>query len=148
MTEQWHSYQEVADALGVQLQAVYKRRKRGGWQQRVDNKTGEKQVLVDIDALLGRRLSVPNRDIAKTGTVQEDVHVQGHSQEALDAAVKIAELGAKLEASELRNADLQKQLGKSDEQLREAMDLLRAMIERDEKQTEQPRGFWAWLTRG
>ena len=148
MTEQWHSYQEVADALGVQLQAVYKRRKRGGWQQRVDNKTGEKQVLVDIDALLGRRKAVPNHDMAKTGTVPEDVHIQGHSQEALDAAVKIAELSAKLRASELRSADLQKQLGKSDEQLREAMDLLRAMIERDEKQVEQPRGFWAWLTRG
>jgi len=86
--------------------------------------------------------------MAKTGTVPEDVHIQGHSQEALDAAVKIAELSAKLGASELRSADLQKQLGKSDEQLREAMDLLRAMIERDEKQVEQPRGFWAWLTRG
>ena len=35
MAEEWHSYQEVADALGVQLQAVYKRRKRGGWQQRL-----------------------------------------------------------------------------------------------------------------
>ena len=65
MSEQWHSYQEVADALRVQLQAVYKRRKRGGWQL-----------------------------------------------------------------------------------LREAMDLVRAMIERDERQVEQARGFWARLTRG
>ena len=63
MTEQWHSYQEVA--LRVQLQAVYKRRERGSWQL-----------------------------------------------------------------------------------LREAMDLVRAMIERDERQVEQPRGFWARLTRG
>ena len=39
-------------------------------------------------------------------------------------------------------------LGLVDEQLREAMDLVRAMIERDERQVEQPRGFWARLTRG
>ena len=29
MAEEWHSYQEVADALGVQLQAAYKRRRCG-----------------------------------------------------------------------------------------------------------------------
>lgn len=148
MAEEWHSYQKLADALGVQLQAVYKRRKRGGWQQRVDNQTGEKQVLVDIDTLLGRRKSVPAHDMSDTGTGQNNVPVRSHSQETLEAAVQIAELTAKLEASELRVGDLQERLGKTEAQMQEAMDLLKTLIERGEAPAPQQRGFWAWLTGG
>ena len=59
MTEQWHTYSEVAEALGIQVQSVRKRRQRFGWQSRTDNQTGKTEVLVDLDALRKRKPEKP-----------------------------------------------------------------------------------------
>ena len=59
MTEQWHTYSEVAEALGIQVQSVRKRRQRYGWQSRTDNQTGRTEVLVDLDAMRKRKPSQP-----------------------------------------------------------------------------------------
>ena len=59
MTEQWLTYSEVAEALGIQVQSVRKRRQRFGWQSRTDNQTGKTEVLVDLDVLKKRKPSKP-----------------------------------------------------------------------------------------
>jgi len=59
MAEQWHTYSEVAEALGIQVQSVRKRRQRFGWQSRTDNQTGKTEVLVDLDALRKRKPEKP-----------------------------------------------------------------------------------------
>lgn len=55
MTEQWHTYREVAQALGIQVQSVRKRRQRYGWQSRTNNQSGKTEVLVDLEILLDRK---------------------------------------------------------------------------------------------
>ena len=59
MSEQWHTYSEVAEALGIQVQSVRKRRQRFGWQSRTDNQTGKTEVLVDLDVLKKRKPEKP-----------------------------------------------------------------------------------------
>ena len=55
MVEQWHSYQAVADALGVKVNSVRARRRRGNWQHRINNETGKAEVYVDLDVLVDRK---------------------------------------------------------------------------------------------
>lgn len=55
MAEQWHTYREVAQALGIQVQSVRKRRQRYGWQTRTNNQSGKTEVLVDLEILLDRK---------------------------------------------------------------------------------------------
>jgi hypothetical protein len=55
MAEQWHTYREVAQALGIQVQSVRKRRQRYGWQSRTNNQSGKTEVLVDLEILLDRK---------------------------------------------------------------------------------------------
>lgn len=51
MAEQWMTYKAVAEALGVQTQAVRKRQKHWGWPQRKSNETGLLEIKVDLDKL-------------------------------------------------------------------------------------------------
>ena len=52
MAEQWMTYKAVAEALGVQTQAVRKRQKHWNWPQRKSNETGLLEIKVDLDSLI------------------------------------------------------------------------------------------------
>ena len=131
MTEQWLTYSEVAEALGIQVQSVRKRRQRYGWQSRTDNQTGRTEVLVDLDALRKRKPSQPKPE-APPPAAQPDELVQ--------AKVEIATLEERNRNLEERVSEQQGRIEKLEASQAEMTDRLINILE---KEATQPRtGFF------
>ena len=129
MTEQWLTYSEVAEALGIQVQSVRKRRQRYGWQSRTDNQTGRTEVLVDLDALRKRKPPQPKPEAPPAE--QPDELVQ--------AKVEIATLEERNRNLEERVSEQQGRIEKLEASQAELTD---RMVNILEKEATQPRtGF-------
>ena len=132
MTEQWLTYSEVAEALGIQVQSVRKRRQRFGWQSRTDNQTGKTEVLVDLDALRKRKPEKPELKAPPAlPPAQPDELVQ--------AKVEIATLEERNRNLEERVSEQQGRIEKLEASQAEMTDRLINILE---KEATQPRtGF-------
>ena len=104
MTEQWHSYQAVADALGVKVNSVRARRRRGNWQHRINNETSKAEVYVDLDVLVDRKGDVtPSTTTLRTNDVTPAPVIpssEEDQQRLRELELMNATLTAKLEATE------------------------------------------------
>ena len=132
MTEQWHTYSEVAEALGIQVQSVRKRRQRFGWQSRTDNQTGKTEVLVDLEALIKRKpQTAEHKPPVALPPAQPDELVQ--------AKVEIATLEERNRNLEEKVSDQQQRIEKLEASQAEMTDRLINILE---KEATQPRtGF-------
>jgi predicted nuclease with TOPRIM domain len=133
MAEEWHTYAEVAEALGIQVQSVRKRRQRYGWQSRTDNQIGKTEVLVDLDALRKRKPPQPKPEAPPP--TQPDELVQ--------AKVEIATLEERNRNLEEKVSDQQQRIEKLEASQAEMTDRLVNILERE---ATQPRtGFFGRL---
>ena len=132
MADEWHTYAEVAEALGIQVQSVRKRRQRFGWQSRTDNLTGKTEVLVDLDALRKRKPEKPELKAPPAlPPAQPDELVQ--------AKVEIATLEERNRNLEERISEQQGRIEKLEASQAEMTDRLVTILE---KEATQPRtGF-------
>ena len=132
MAEEWLTYSEVAEALGIQVQSVRKRRQRFGWQSRTDNLTGKTEVLVDLDALRKRKPEKPELKAPPAlPPAQPDELVQ--------AKVEIATLEERNRNLEEKVSDQQQRIEKLEASQAEMTDRLINILE---KEATQPRtGF-------
>jgi len=129
MTEQWLTYSEVAEALGIQVQSVRKRRQRYGWQSRTDNQTGRTEVLVDLDAMRKRKPSQP----------KPEPETPQQPDELVQAKVEIATLEERNRNLEERVSEQQGRIEKLEASQAEMTDRLINILE---KEATQPRtGF-------
>ena len=129
MTEQWLTYSEVAEALGIQVQSVRKRRQRYGWQSRTDNQTGRTEVLVDLDAMRKRKPSQP----------KPEAPPPAQPDELVQAKVEIATLEERNRNLEERVSEQQGRIEKLEASQAEMTDRLINILE---KEATQPRtGF-------
>ena len=136
MAEEWLTYSEVAEALGIQVQSVRKRRQRFGWQSRTDNLTGKTEVLVDLDALRKRKPEKPELKAPPAlPPAQPDELVQ--------AKVEIATLEERNRNLEEKVSDQQQRIEKLEASQAEMTDRLINILE---KEATQPRtGFFGRL---
>ena len=136
MAEEWHTYAEVAEALGIQVQSVRKRRQRFGWQSRTDNQTGKTEVLVDLDALRKRKPEKPELKAPPAlPPAQPD--------ELAQAKVEIATLEERNRNLEEKVSDQQQRIEKLEASQAELTDRLINILE---KEATQPRtGFFGKL---
>ena len=129
MTEQWHTYSEVAEALGIQVQSVRKRRQRYGWQSRTDNQTGRTEVLVDLDVMRKR----------KPSQSKPEPETPAQPDELVQAKVEIATLEERNRNLEERVSEQQGRIEKLEASQAEMTDRLINILE---KEATQPRtGF-------
>ena len=129
MTEQWHTYSEVAEALGIQVQSVRKRRQRYGWQSRTDNQTGRTEVLVDLDVMRKR----------KPSQSKPELETPAQPDELVQAKVEIATLEERNRNLEERVSEQQGRIEKLEASQAEMTDRLINILE---KEATQPRtGF-------
>jgi hypothetical protein len=129
MTEKWLTYSEVAEALGIQVQSVRKRRQRYGWQSRTDNQTGRTEVLVDLDAMRKRKPSQP----------KPEPETPAQPDELVQAKVEIATLEERNRNLEERVSEQQGRIEKLEASQAEMTDRLINILE---KEATQPRtGF-------
>ena len=129
MSEQWLTYSEVAEALGIQVQSVRKRRQRYGWQSRTDNQTGRTEVLVDLDAMRKRKPSQP----------KPEPETPAQPDELVQAKVEIATLEERNRNLEERVSEQQGRIEKLEASQAEMTDRLINILE---KEATQPRtGF-------
>ena len=129
MTEQWLTYSEVAEALGIQVQSVRKRRQRYGWQSRTDNQTGRTEVLVDLDVMRKR----------KPSQSKPELETPAQPDELVQAKVEIATLEERNRNLEERVSEQQGRIEKLEASQAEMTDRLINILE---KEATQPRtGF-------
>lgn len=129
MTEQWLTYSEVAEALGIQVQSVRKRRQRYGWQSRTDNQTGRTEVLVDLDVMRKR----------KPSQSKPEAPPAAQPDELVQAKVEIATLEERNRNLEERVSEQQGRIEKLEASQAEMTDRLINILE---KEATQPRtGF-------
>lgn len=129
MTEQWLTYSEVAEALGIQVQSVRKRRQRYGWQSRTDNQTGKTEVLVDLDVMRKR----------KPSQSKPEPETPAQPDELVQAKVEIATLEERNRNLEERVSEQQGRIEKLEASQAEMTDRLINILE---KEATQPRtGF-------
>lgn len=117
MSEKWMTYAEVAQAMGVKVQAVQKRAKRKNWPKRIDNETGKAKVQIDLDALNIRR-STPA------------VHTppQVHPETPVDQK-RLTELEVKLEAAEVRIGDLKERIDELKVDQQEKREIIEGLLQ-------------------
>jgi len=152
MTEQWHSYQAVADALGVKVNSVRARRRRGNWQHRINNETGKAEVYVDLDVLVDRK-----GDVTPSTTTLQDGDVTparvAPSSEEDQQRLRELELGnatltAKLEATEGMVTELKGRIEELRQDHREDREVIAGLLRVLEEEREPPRSFWSLLFGG
>jgi len=136
MTEQWLTYSEVAEALGIQVQSVRKRRQRYGWQSRTDNQTGKTEVLVDLDVMRKRKPSQskpePETPAQPDELVQAKVEIATLEERNRNLEEKVSDQQGRLE-------DQQQRIEKLEASQAEMTDRLINILE---KEATQPRtGF-------
>ena len=106
MTEQWLTYSEVAEALGIQVQSVRKRRQRFGWQSRTDNQTGKTEVLVDLDALRKRKPEKPELKAPPDELVQAKVEIATLEERNRNLEEKVSDQQQRIEKLEASQAEM------------------------------------------
>ena len=152
MVEQWHSYQAVADALGVKVNSVRARRRRGNWQHRINNETGKAEVYVDLDVLVDRK-----GDVTPSTTTLQDGDVTparvAPSSEEDQQRLRELELGnatltAKLEATEGMVTELKGRIEELRQDHREDREVIAGLLRVLEEEREPPRSFWSLLFGG
>ena len=152
MTEQWHSYQAVADALGVKVNSVRARRRRGNWQHRINNETGKAEVYVDLDVLVDRK-----GDVTPSTTTLQDGDVTparvAPSSEEDQQRLRELELGnatltAKLEATEGMVTELKGRIEELRQDHREDREVIAGLLRVLEEEREPPLSFWSLLFGG
>ena len=134
MAEQWMTYAEVAEAMGVKVQAVQKRAKRNNWPKRIDNETGKAKIQIDLDALDIR---------GRTPSVHTPPQV--HPETPIDQK-RLTELEVKLEAAEVRISDLQERIGELKVDQQEKREIIEGLLEVLQDQSPPPsKGLFGWL---
>ena len=110
MTEKWLTYSEVAEALGIQVQSVRKRRQRYGWQSRTDNQTGRTEVLVDLDAMRKRKPSQskpePETPAQPDELVQAKVEIATLEERNRNLEERVSEQQGRIEKLEASQAEM------------------------------------------
>lgn len=110
MADEWHTYAEVAEALGIQVQSVRKRRQRYGWQSRTDNQTGRTEVLVDLDAMRKRKPSQskpePETPQQPDGLVQAKVEIATLEERNRNLEERVSEQQGRIEKLEASQAEM------------------------------------------
>ena len=139
MTEQWHSYQAVADALGVKVNSVRARRRRGNWQHRINNETGKAEVYVDLDVLVDRKGDVtPSTTTLHDGDVTPAL-VTPSNEEITVLKVQLATLTEKSSQLEQRIDEL-----KVDQQ--EKREIIEGLLQvLQDKEPPPSRSLFSWL---
>ena len=138
MTEQWHSYQAVADALGVKVNSVRARRRRGNWQHRINNETGKAEVYVDLDVLVDRKGDVtPSTTTLHDGDVTPAL-VTPSNEELTVLKVQLATLTEKSSQLEQRIDEL-----KVDQQ--EKREIIEGLLQVLQDDRQPPRSWWSSL---
>ena len=152
MGEQWHTYQTVADALGVKVNSVRARRRRGNWQHRINNETGKAEVYVDLDALVERK-----EDVApSTTTIRQEVVTPSQpsrqseeDQERLrELELMNATLTAKLEATEGMVKELRERIEELRSDHKEDREVIAGLLKVLEEDRQPPRSWWSLLFGG
>ena len=152
MAEQWHSYQAVAAALGVKVNSVRARRRRGNWQHRINNETGKAEVYVDLDALVDRK-----GDVAPATTTLRDGDVtpapvtpsnEEDQQRLRELELGNATLTAKLEATEGMVTELKGRIEQLREDQKESREVIAGLLRVLEEDRQPPRSWWSSLFGG
>jgi hypothetical protein len=152
MVEQWHSYQAVADALGVKVNSVRARRRRGNWQHRINNETGKAEVYVDLDVLVDRKGDVtPSTTTLRTGDVTPArvIPSSDEDQQRLrELELGNATLTAKLEATEGMVSELRGRIEELREDHREDREVIAGLLRVLEEERPPPQSWWSSLFGG
>ena len=152
MAEQWHSYQAVADALGVKVNSVRARRRRGNWQHRINNETGKAEVYVDLDVLVDRKGDVtPSTTTLRTGDVTPArvIPSSDEDQQRLrELELGNATLTAKLEATEGMVSELRGRIEELREDHRESREVIAGLLRVLEEERPPPQSWWSSLFGG
>ena len=152
MVEQWHSYQAVADALGVKVNSVRARRRRGNWQHRINNETGKAEVYVDLDVLVDRKGDVtPSTTTLRTGDVTPArvIPSSDEDQQRLrELELGNATLTAKLEATEGMVSELRGRIEELREDHRESREVIAGLLRVLEEERPPPQSWWSSLFGG
>jgi len=106
MADKWLTYSEVAEALGIQVQSVRKRRQRFGWQSRTDNQTGKTEVLVDLDALRKRKPEKPELKAPPDELVQAKVEIATLEERNRNLEEKVSDQQQRIEKLEASQAEM------------------------------------------
>ena len=152
MVEQWHSYQAVADALGVKVNSVRARRRRGNWQHRINNETGKAEVYVDLDVLVDRKGDVtPSTTTLRTGDVTPArvIPSSDEDQQRLrELELGNATLTAKLEATEGMVSELRGRIEELREDQKESREVIAGLLRVLEEGRQPSRSWWSSLFGG
>ena len=146
MAEQWMTYAEAAEALGVGVQAVQKRARRNNWSKRIDNESGKAKVLIDPEALgvrAGTTSShVPPKEVPVPVQSEED------QQRLRELELGNATLTAKLEATEGMVTELRRRIEELREDQKESREVIAGLLRVLEEEREPPRSWWSLLFGG
>jgi len=152
MTEQWHSYQAVADALGVKVNSVRARRRRGNWQHRINNETSKAEVYVDLDVLVDRKGDVTPSTTTLHDGVVTSARVAPSSEEDQQRLRELelmnATLTAKLEATEGMVSELRGRIEELREDHREDREVIAGLLRVLEEERPPPQSWWSSLFGG
>jgi len=153
MTEQWHSYQAVADALGVKVNSVRARRRRGNWQHRINNETSKAEVYVDLDVLVDRKGDVTPSTTTLHDGVVTSARVAPSSEEDQQRLRELelmnATLTAKLEATEGMVSELRGRIEELREDHRESREVIAGLLKvLVDEERQPPRSWWSSLFGG
>lgn len=146
MAEQWMTYAEAAEALGVGVQAVQKRARRNNWSKRIDNETGKAKVLIDPEALGVRAGTTSSHVPAKE--VPVPVQSEEDQQRLRELELGNATLTAKLEATEGMVTELRRRIEELREDQKESREVIAGLLRVLEEEREPPRSFWSLLFGG
>lgn len=152
MAEQWHSYQAVADALGVKVNSVRARRRRGNWQHRINNETGKAEVYVDLDVLVDRK-----GDVTPATTTLHDGDVtpvpvtssnEEDQQRLRELELGNATLTAKLEATEGMVTELRGRIAELRDDQKESREVIAGLLKVLNAEREPPQSWWSSIFGG
>ena len=146
MAEQWMTYAEAAEALGVGVQAVQKRARRNNWSKRLDNETGKAKVLIDLEALGVRAGTTSSHVPAKD--VPVPVQSEADQERLREMELMNATLTAKLEATEGMVKELRERIEELRADHKEDREVIAGLLRVLEEDREPPRSWWSLLFGG
>ena len=120
---EWLTHKDAADRLGLEIDAVRTRARRGGWPKRMRNDTGEAEILVPAAELAkGAKPARKRETLSLTAPLEAALEKRELANKVLQAALDVAraeiaagqietaKAQALLEVAEARAADLAKRL--------------------------------------
>ena len=146
MAEQWMTYAEAAEALGVGVQAVQKRARRNNWSKRIDNETGKAKVLIDPEALGVRAGTTSSHVPPKDSPVP--VQSEEDQQRLRELELGNATLTAKLEATEGMVTELRGRIDELREDQKESREVIAGLLRLLEEERQPSRSWWSSLFGG